>query len=327
MAMLPSTPQAFRPTAYQPPTTTDVVKVRPSPTSGQTRRRVSEAEYWEKYYDYVGPEDHHYEWNDGYLEEKPMPDYVSYSMYKWLVKLLDSFLEVYPVAKIIGLEVGFRLALPHKVAIRKPDLGVVLNRNPVPLGPRDQSYQGVFDICLESLSYSSPSEIKRDTVTKKLEYAQAGVKEYYILDARDEAVETAFYQLTPAGIYVPIPPTPDGLIGSNVLPGFQFRLTDLQRRPTLTETSEDPVYQAFVLPALQAERRARQLAESQAQVAREAQQLAEAKAQAEREARCHETEARQLAESTAQAEREARQLVEAKLQQLQAELARRQSPP
>jgi Uma2 family endonuclease len=312
--MLP-TPQAFRPTAYQPPTTTPVVTVRPSPTSGQTRKRVSEAEYWEKYY--VDTRDHQYEWNNGYLEEKPMPDKVSFLMYKWFFKLLDNFLEVCPQGEIIGLEMAFRLVLPHKTVIRKPDLGVVLTSNPVPLGPRDQSYQGIFDICLESLSYSKPSEIKRDTVTKKREYAQAGVKEYYILDARDEGEETAFYQLTPSGIYVPIPPTPDGVIGSTVLRGFQFRLTDLQRRPTLGQLSEDPVYQAFVGLDRQAERRARQLAESQALAEREARQVAEVQAQAEREARL-------LAEAQAHAEREARLALEVRLQQLLAERALQQ---
>jgi Uma2 family endonuclease len=305
MAMLP-TPLTFRPTTYQLPTTTPVVTVRPSPTSGKTRRRVSEAEYWEKYY--IDLNDHQYEWNNGSLEEKPMPDHVSCLMYDWFKILLIEYLQNQPVAKMVSLEMAFRLALPHQVAIRKPDLGVVLNSNPVPLGPRDQSYHGIFDICLESLSYSKPSEIKRDTVSKKREYAQAGVKEYYILDARDEAVETAFYQLTPGGIYVPIQPTSDGLIGANVLPGFQFRLADLQRRPTLGKLSEDPVYQAFVGLDRQAERQARQLAESQAHAEREARQVAEAQTHAEREARCHEAEARQLAES--------------KLQQLQAELAR-----
>ncbi len=70
MAMLP-TPKAFRTTVYQPPTTASVVTVRPWPTrtSRPKRQRVSEAEYWEKYYDYVGPEDHQYEWNNGYLED------------------------------------------------------------------------------------------------------------------------------------------------------------------------------------------------------------------------------------------------------------------
>jgi Uma2 family endonuclease len=320
MTMLHPTPQSYRPTAYQPPTTPPVVTVRPpsSRPAPAKRKRVSEAEYWETYYVNTH-EDRQYEWNNGYLEEKPMPDYVSYSMYQWLVKLLDSFLEVQPLAKLIGLEVGFRLFLPQKTAIRKPDLGVVLNSNPVPLGPRDQSYHGIFDICLESLSYSSPSEIKRDTVTKKLEYAQAGVKEYYILDARDAGAETAFYQLTPGGVYVPIPPTSDGLIGSNVLPGFQFRLPDLQRRPTLGKLSEDPVYQAFVGLDRQAERRARQLAESHALAERDARQVAEAHAQAERDAR-------QQAEAQAQADRDALQLAEAKIQQLVAQLAQRSAP-
>ncbi len=343
MTMLHPTPQSYRPTTYQPPTTPPVVTVRPpsSPPAPAKRKRVSEAEYWEKYYDYVGPNDHQYEWNNGYLEEKPMPDKVSFWMYKWFFKLLDSFLEVWPQADIIGLEMGFRLVLPHKTVIRKPDLGVVLNSNPVPLGRRHQSYHGIFDICLESLSYSSPSEIKRDTVTKKLEYAQAGVKEYYILDARDEGEETAFYQLTPGGVYVPIPPTSEGLIGSKVLPGFQFRWADLQRQPTLTEMSDDPAYQAFALPALQAERRARQaerearlLAEAQVQAEREARRqevevrlLAEALAHAEREARRQEAEARQLAVAEAQAEREARMALERRVQQLLAERARQQSSP
>jgi hypothetical protein len=307
---------------------------------------VSEAEYWEKYY--IDLNDHQYEWNNGYLEEKPMPDKVSFLMYDWLMTLLKEYLHAQPLAQIIGLEMAFRLVLPQKTVIRKPDLGVVLNSNPVPLGPHDPSYQGIFDICLESLSYSKPSEIKRDTVTKKREYAQAGVKEYYILDSRGQ--RTRFYQLTPGGIYRPIPPTSDGLIGSTVLPGFHFRLTDLQRQPLLEELSEDPVYSAFVLPALQAakralreekqarqeEKQARQLAEAQAQAERDARQRAESRVQAERDARRQEAEARQraevqaqeekearqLAETQAQAEKDARQATEAKLQQLEAELAR-----
>ena len=81
MAMLPQTSPSLRPTTYQPPPTTPVVRVRPSATSEPTRRRVSETEYWENYYE---NSDHHYEWNNGYLEEKPMPDHVSYLMYDWL---------------------------------------------------------------------------------------------------------------------------------------------------------------------------------------------------------------------------------------------------
>jgi len=278
-----------------------------------TRRWVSEAEYWEKYYVYVGPEDHSYEWNNGYLEEKPMPDPVSYLMYDWLVTLLKEYLQVHPIAQIIGLETGFRLLLPPKRMVRKPDLGVVCHSNPVPLRDSDQSYHGVFDLCIESLSYSRASEIKRDTVTKKQEYAQGGVREYYILDARGQ--KTAFYQLASQGIYVPIPPVGQDLICSKVLPGFQFRITDLSQRPSVVEMSQDKVYQGFVGRELQ---EARQKAKAEKQKAKAERQ----KAKAERQKATEAWQRAQQAELQARLEREARAAAELKLQQLEAELAR-----
>ncbi len=48
-------------------------------------------------------------------------------------------------------------------------------------GP-DRTYQGIFDLCIESLSDSTRSEIERDVVAKKNEYEAIGVQEYYILD-------------------------------------------------------------------------------------------------------------------------------------------------
>jgi hypothetical protein len=180
------------------------------------------------------------------------------------------------------------------------------------LGEKDPSYAGIFDICIESLSHSKPSEEFRDTVTKKEEYARAGVKEYYLLDASGQ--QTACYRLTANQTYEPIPPRQGDIIVSKVLPGWQFRLRDLERQPTLEQLSEDPVYQHFVGLTWQAEKQARQVAEAQAQAEKqarqaeqEARQLAEAHAQAEQEAR-------QLAEAHAQAEQEARQLAEALVQ-------------
>jgi len=75
---------------------------------------VSEEEYWEKYYNHP---DFSYEWNNGYLEEKPMPDPKSYLMYKWFLRITDHFLTVNPIAQMIGLEFGFRLVLPRKKKI------------------------------------------------------------------------------------------------------------------------------------------------------------------------------------------------------------------
>ncbi|MCB0188613.1 MAG: Uma2 family endonuclease, partial [Caldilineaceae bacterium] len=147
----------------------------------------------------------------------------------------------------------------HKTVVRIPDLGVVCNDNNVPLGDHDRSYKGIFDICIESISDSKQLHVDRDVIHKRNEYAEAGVREYYILDERGK--ETQFYQLNTRGIYIPIRPQ-NGVIRSTVLPGFQFRYGDLYRQPTLIELAQNPVYQAFVLPEYQAQKaRADRLAE------------------------------------------------------------------
>ena len=92
--------------------------------------KVDEAEYWEKYAEDV---DENYEWNDGYLEVKPVSDYVTTSMYVWFTQLMNHYLETKKNAQMICLEMAFRLPLPYKTVARKPDYGIVLHTNPVPL--------------------------------------------------------------------------------------------------------------------------------------------------------------------------------------------------
>ena len=138
----------------------------------------SERDYWLHYYHLP---DAQYEWNNGRLEEIPASNYGTFQVSHWFMLLLDQFLLARPIAKLVGLKIGFRLALPSGIVIRKPDLGVVLNDNRQPILPRDVSYHGVFDLCVEALADTCRSHIERDTLTKKAEYAAGGVPEYYIL--------------------------------------------------------------------------------------------------------------------------------------------------
>jgi len=208
--------------------------------------KVDEAEYWEKYSENV---DENYEWNNGYLEVKPVSDHVTTLMYVWFTQLMNHYLETRQNGQIICLEMAFRLPLPSKTVVRKPDYGIVLHTNPVPLKStvKTHSYHGICDLCVEALSDSKPEYIKRDTEEKYKEYAAGGVKEYYIVYANDEKL-MGFYRLNNQGVYVPIKPDASGLIQSSVLPGFQFRPDDLYRRPELSEMACDPVYE-FVFPA------------------------------------------------------------------------------
>ncbi len=250
---------------------------------------VSEEEYWRDYY---LESDLHYEWNNGRLEEKPVSDYETFLVYHWLMALLSHFLTTHPIARLVALEMGFRLPLPTGTVIRKPDFGVVRNDNPQPLLPLDVSYHGVFDLCVEALSDRERRDIERDAVVKKAEYAAGGVPEYYILH-RDPARQ-AFYARNASGLYVGMQPR-EGVLYSSVLPGFQFRVEDLCRRPEHASLRTDPVYAHYVLPGWrEAEERERAQAE---------------RAEAE-------TKARLAAEQRARAAEQA-------LERLQAELAAR----
>jgi Uma2 family endonuclease len=215
---------------------------------------VSKAEYWAIYYDHI---DASYEWNNGYLEAKPWPTRIQLALYHWFFDILHRYLKVYPNAQMIALETGFSMTIPDpanpgrmKETIRKPDLGVIRNDNPVPWGDDERSYAGICDLCIEALSDSTPQEIERDTEVKKAEYEFAGVQEYYILDPSAEHLH--FYRRTAAGVYAEMAPDAEGVIRSEVLPGFQFRLVDLQRQPDLEELAKDEVYQGYILLDYQA---------------------------------------------------------------------------
>jgi len=251
---------------------------------------VSEEVYWAEYYNHL---DFNYEWNNGILEEKPMADVQNATLYRWFLLLLEFYLHVQPIAQLVNLEVGFRLALPDKITIRKPDLFVVRNDNPTPLQATDATFHGIGDLCVESISDSKKSEVERDTVAKKAEYAGAGVKEYFILDA--ERRYTTFYRRTPNGDYAPVPVGADGIVRSEVLPGFQFRVADLYRLPSWLEMTADPVYQHFVLPEYQ---------QMQALVEQESARAEQESARAEQESARAEQESARAEQESARAEQE-----------------------
>lgn len=224
------------------------------PDAPDDGRYVSKAEYWATYYDHA---DASYEWNDGYLEAKPLPNQVQYNLYLWFLLLLKQYVQVYQNSWLMGLETGFSMTVPDlklpgrfKETVRKPDIAVIRYDNPTPWGEMERSYSGICDLCVEALSDSSNVEIERDAKVKKAEYEFAGVQEYYILDPNDEHMH--FYERTAAGVYVGMLPDAEGVIHSNVLPGFQFRLRDLYRKPSLETLAVDEVYQGYVLLEYQA---------------------------------------------------------------------------
>ncbi|MDM8559670.1 Uma2 family endonuclease [Candidatus Parabeggiatoa sp. HSG14] len=165
-------------------------------------KSVTEAEYWENYYD---DPDIIYEWNDGILEEVGMSDLETNEttlMFEWLFDLVGYYLNTHSIGKRIFLETGFHLSLPHKTTIRRPDLGIILDQDALPYKPHNNSYKGICHLCVEAVSDSKKKYITQDTEIKFEEYEIGGVQEYFILYSKDIHLE--FYCLDEHGCYVPI---------------------------------------------------------------------------------------------------------------------------
>ncbi|MXZ22696.1 MAG: Uma2 family endonuclease, partial [Caldilineaceae bacterium SB0665_bin_25] len=294
-----------------------------NPFAPDDGRCVSKEEYWARWYESPYPDmDVSYEWNNGRLEAKPLPNHPQIRQYRWFSRLLDCYVQVNPIAKFIDLETGVSMTVLDVgepsgkwEVVYKPDLGVVLNENPAPWGAVElRAFEGVCDMVVEEVSDSTLAEVRRDTEEKRRGYALAGVKEYFILDPADRYMR--FYRLTANRRYAQIRPDAAGVIGSQVLPGFQFRRRDLLKLPALEALALDDVYSGYVIPALQV---AVTEAEAEAAARREAEQRAAA---AEQRAEA-EAAARDAAERRAETETAARREAEEQMRALADELARR----
>ncbi len=258
-----------------------------NPWAPDEGRYVILEEYWARWYENPYPDiDVSYEWNNGILEAKPSANKPQLDLGNWFLDLLRRYLETYAIAELINMETGFYMTMADseessgmRRAVRKPDIGIILNSNPVSWGDIDQrSFAGICDAVVEFLSDSTLTEVRRDTEEKWRDYALAGVREYTILDPSGEHMR--FYRLAPEGRYEEIQPDADGVIHSEMLPGFQFRMEDLRRQPELAELALDDVYAGYVIPgfrdAITARRVAEDLAETEAAARRKAEERAQA---------------------------------------------------
>lgn len=251
------TPTQTTKTSSQPPNHSNghTPSVVAAPDHG---RYVSKEEYWAVWYE----ADPSYEWNNGYLEAKPMPNVIQLRLFHWFLEIMRQYVATMQNAELMGLETGFTMSVPNdqvangastnamKEVIRKPDLAAILHTNPVTWEEHQRSYHGICDLCIEAISDSSKEEILRDTAIKKSEYEFAGVQEYYILDPSGENMH--FYARAADGTYEEMEPNAQGVIQSSVLPGFQFRYSDLKRQRSLESLALDEVYRGFVLLHYQA---------------------------------------------------------------------------
>ena len=118
------------------------------------------------------------EFVDGSIEVLPMPTRSHQVLLKFLLRLFEAAIE--PAGGIV-LFAPLRLRLrPGK--FREPDLLLLLNATDPRNGER---YWTGADLVLEIVSPDNP---ERDLVEKRREYAEAGIREYWIVKPLDRSV-------------------------------------------------------------------------------------------------------------------------------------------
>ncbi len=119
------------------------------------------------------------EFSDGRIEVLPMPSRRHQKIIMLLSRLLEVFVTSYNLGQVLIAPFKIRL-WPEKV--REPDIMFMLNTN---LHRCFEQYWESADLVMEVIS---PDDPERDTVRKKAEYAQAGIKEYWIINPINETI-------------------------------------------------------------------------------------------------------------------------------------------
>ncbi len=120
------------------------------------------------------------EFDNGFVEVHDVPT----DQHQAIISYLNSMLRA--LAQQIGGAVrpaGLRLRLWDQ-KYREPDIVFLRDRNS---GLRREKYWDGADLAIEIIS-ASLEDRERDLVTKRLEYARAGIQEYWIIDPEQESV-------------------------------------------------------------------------------------------------------------------------------------------
>jgi Uma2 family endonuclease len=126
--------------------------------------------------DYLGLETNRpVEFSNGYLEFLPMPTQTHQFIVFYLYRLLLAFVETHQLGVVLGPP--FRVQVAPK-EYREPDVIFMLAEHH---DRRTEAYWIGADLVMEVVS-GSREDRKRDLVTKRGEYSEAGITEYWMVD-------------------------------------------------------------------------------------------------------------------------------------------------
>ncbi len=164
----------------------------------------------------------HAEWVDGRVILMTPVSIKHQLIAQFLLKLLDEYARLRDLGVVLSAPVQMRLRSLNRG--REPDIMFVASRNIHRLRPT--YLDGPADLAIEIVS---PESIGRDRGEKYVEYAAAGVAEYWLIDPQRQQAE--FYQLGADSHYRPTAPDAQGRYTTPALPGLWLAVDWLWQEP------------------------------------------------------------------------------------------------
>jgi len=121
------------------------------------------------------------EFSDGQIEVLPMPKMSHQLIVQFLNNLLFAFVTSRKLGRMLFAPLRVRL---RKGKFREPDIVFMLAEHSERMG---QDFWEGADLVMEVVSEDAEDR-HRDLVTKKIEYAQAGIPEYWIIDPQEQEI-------------------------------------------------------------------------------------------------------------------------------------------
>lgn len=159
-----------------------------------------------------------HEWVGGVVIKMSPASLLHDALTIYLRQLLNAYFALKPIGIAVNAPTAMRLESTR--SFREPDLQVILNSNPVK--PTPTLIPGPADICIEVVS---PESASRDYGDKLIEYEQAGVQEYWIIDPLRQRCQ--FNRRDESGVYITIAPDETDHYRTPLLPRLALHVPTL----------------------------------------------------------------------------------------------------
>ncbi len=139
--------------------------------------------YWSEaeYFAFEASTNRLVEFTNGFIEVLPVPTIAHQSTAAYLFHEMFQFVKERGLGKVLFAGTRVRVSLSQ---YHEPDIVFMLRENEA---RRNNKFWVGADLALEVVS-DSPQDRERDLVTKRREYAEAGIAEYWIVDSETELV-------------------------------------------------------------------------------------------------------------------------------------------